>query len=294
MDDVNDLLIRMERLEHCPIIDEHSIGSFGIYPGSLVKARMAVVVITARGEYIAYRDRPPTTRDLVRKRARFVSQVDMGQHRTEIIGSTPAADDRFDFEFAVHLRWHVSEPKKVVRDGVRDVRAALEPLLLARMRPITRLFQPEQAADAESKVNDVIATISEAAELGITAEAIARLRMEDTVRDEFRLDRKVAAYRKIIAGGDLNQFAFTLATNPDDASAVVKALIQERDRARQDTISFVTNLVDSGAIERWQVADQIRVALQWLLESSDRVITGADDTRPPAFLPGAVDTGEPR
>jgi hypothetical protein len=291
---IDDVQTGTERSEHCPIIDEHSVGSLGVYPSSLVKARIAVVVITARGQYIPYTDRPPTIRELVRRRARFVSEVDMGWHRTEIVGSAPAAEDMFDFDFSVHLRWHVINPTQVVRDGVRDVRAALEPLLLARIRPITRLFQPEQAADAESKVNDVIATISEAAELGIAASAISRLRMEKTVRDEFRLDRKVVGYRRIIAGGDLNQFAFTLATNPSDASAVVKALIQERDRARQDTISFVTNLVQSGAIERWQVADQIRVALQWLLESSDRVITGTDDTRPPSFGPDIVDPDEPR
>jgi cysteinyl-tRNA synthetase len=195
----------------------------------------------------------------------------------------------YDFGIEVDLHWHVTDPRQVVRDGVRDVRAALQPLLLARIRPITRMFRPEGSADAESKVNEVLTTISEAGELGLTASAIARLRMEDAVRDEFRLDRKVLAYRKIIAAGDVNQFAFTLAMNPESAPTVVKALIDERDRARKETIDFVTNLVKSGAIERWQVADQIRVALQWLLDSSNRVITGTDETRPPSFGPDLAD-----
>lgn len=289
----HDVSNRAERLTHCPIIDEHQVGSFGVYPGSLVKARIAVVVITARGDYISYLDRPPTARELLRRRVRFVSEVDMGYHRTRIVGAVPAADDMFDFGIDVHLRWHVIEPRRVVRDGVRDVRAALEPLLLARIRPITRQFRPEQCADAESKVNDAIAMIPEAADFGIAADAIASLHMEDAVRDEFRLERKVFAYRRIIAGGDLNQFALTLAMHPDDAAAVVKALVEERDRARQETIDFVTRLVDSGAIERWQVADQVRVTLQWLLEGSNRVITGTDETRPPSVGPGVVDPGSP-
>lgn len=280
------------RPEHCPIIDEYPVGSFGMYPGSLIKARVAIVGITARGEYIAYKDCPPTTRELLRKRVRFVSEVDMGHHRTQITGTVPAADDTFDFQVDVNLHWRVSDPRTVVRDGILDVRAALEPLVLARIRPITRQFRPEQSADAEAKVNDALVTISEATQFGCQADAIARLRMEDAVRDGFRLDRKVVAYRKIIAAGDLSQFAFTLATNPDDASAVVKALVEERDRARKDTISFVTKLVDSGAIERWQVADQIRVALQWLLDGSNRVITGTDEVRPPAFGPDVVDPGQ--
>lgn len=278
------------RPDHCPIVDEYQVGSFGMYPGSLIKARIAVVGITARGEYIAYQDHPPTTRELVRRRVRYVSEVDMGHHRTQITGTAPAADDTFDFHVDVNLHWRVTDPTTVVRDGILDVRATLEPLVLARIRPITRQFRPEQSADAESKVNDVLVRISEATKFGFKADAIARLSMEDAVRDEFRLGRKVTAYRTIIAAGDLSQFAFTLAMNPNDASAVVKALIEERDRARQDTIDFVTKLVESGAIERWQVADQIRVALQWLLDGSNRVITGTDEVRPPTFTPDVIDT----
>lgn len=301
MEDINDVLSHdigdvargsdREQLDQCPIIDEHPVGSFGMYPGSLVKARLAVVVITARGEYIAYHDRPPTTRELVRKRVRFVSEVDMGHHRTQITGTVPAADDTFEFCVDMNLHWHVSEPRKVVRDGIRNVRTALQPLLLARIRPITRQFRPEESADAEEKVNVELARIPEAAEFGIEAEVVAILRMEDSVRNEFRLNRKVVAYRKIIAGGDLDQFAFTLAMKPEDASAVVTALVEERDRARTDTINFVTKLVESGAIERWQVADQIRVALQWLLDGSNRVITGTDEARPPSFGPEVLNPG---
>ena len=277
----------------CPIIDEYPVGSFGVYPSSLIKARIAVVGITARGEYIAYLDRSPTTRELVRKRVRFVSEVDMGLHQTRIISTAPATDDMFDFGVDVNLRWRVSDPTTVVRDGIRDVRATLGSLVLARIRSITRQFKPERSADAESKINDALAMFPEANSFGFVADGIARLSMADAVRDEFQLGRRVSAYRKIIAAGDLGQFAFILAMNPDDASAVVKALVEERDRARQDTIDFVTKLVESGAIERWQVADQIRVALQRLLDGSNRVITGTDEARPPSFGPDVINPDQP-
>jgi hypothetical protein len=62
-------------------------------------------------------------------------------------------------------------------------------------------------------------------------------------------------------------------------ATVIAMLVKERDRHRRDTVDFVTKLVESGSIERWQVADQVRKVLQWLQDGSNRVITGTDETR---------------
>ena len=56
-------------------------------------------------------------------------------------------------------------------------------------------------------------------------------------------------------------------------------LIKERDSHRHETVGFVTKLIESGAIERWEVEDQVRTVLQWLQEATNRVITGTDETR---------------
>jgi hypothetical protein len=41
----------------------------------------------------------------------------------------------------------------------------------------------------------------------------------------------------------------------------------------------VTKLIESGAIERWEIDDQVRTVLQWLKDTTNRVITGTDEAR---------------
>jgi hypothetical protein len=264
----------------CPIVSERPVGSLDMLRGlSPAGPRTAVVVVTARGAYVPYVINLPTKADLVRKRARFVSEVDLRWHSTRIRCALPSALDIFHFSAVVDLYWHVCDPVQVVKDGLRDVRSALEPPILARLRLLTRRYTEEQSADAETKLNAALRDLPEADQLGLEMTAFVQLGMDDAVRDQLRLEVRVAAYRDIIAAGDLNQVALRLAQDPQDAAAVVQLLIEERDRHRHDLVDFVTRLIDSGAIERHQIDDQVRAVLQWLREDSNHVITGKDEIR---------------
>jgi hypothetical protein len=264
-----------------PIADERPIGSFEFLRGnSLVKARTATVLITARGHYLVYTpDNPPNAGDLIRKRVKWLSEVDMGHHQARIRGDLPCQGDAFGFRATVDLHWRVRDPATVVRDGVRDVRAALEPPILGRLRPITREYTVEDSEGAERAANDALRRMPEVDAFGFDAVAFVRLGMDDAVRDRVRMKTRVDAYRSIIAAGDLSQFALRLAENPKDVAEVISLLIQERDSHRSDTVDFVTKLIDSGAIERWEIDDQIRTVLQWLRDTTNRVITGTDEAR---------------
>lgn len=215
----------------------------------------------------------------MRKRARFVSEVDLRWHSTKIRCVLPSARDIFDFSAVIDLYWHVYDPEQVVKDGLRDVRNALEPPIMARLRLLTRRYTEAQSADAEMKLNAALRDLPEAKQLGLEMTAFVQLGMDDAVRDQLRLEARVAAYRDIIASGDLNQVALRLAQDPQDAAAVVQLLIEERDRHRHDLVDFVTSLVDSGAIERHEINDQVRAVLQWLSEDTHHVITGKDEIR---------------
>ena len=264
-----------------PIREERSIGSFDLLRRtSLVKARTTTVLITARGRYIVYPPAsPPRLGELIRRQARFISEVDMGHHQTRIRGVLPCKGDAFGFPATVDLHWRVSDAETIVRDGVRDVGKALEPLILGRLRPVTRDCTVEQTERAELAANAALRRLPEVAAFGIEAMAFVRLGMDDDVRQRERLTSRVAAYRSILAAGDLNQFALRLAENPKDVADVITMLIQERDTHRHDTVDLVTRLIDSGAIERWEVDDQVRTVLQWLQDSTNRVITGTDEAR---------------
>lgn len=263
------------------IADERAVGTFELLRGpSLVKARTTTVVITARGEYVPYSpDNPPTMVDLIRKRARFLSEVDMGHHQSRIRADLPGKGDVFGFPATVDLHWRVRHAVTVVRDGLRDVRTALEAPILARLRPITRDFRVEDSEGAEKAANAALGRMPEAGAFGLDAVAFVQLGMDDAVRSRVRMEVRVKTYRSIIASGDLSQFALRLAENPKDVAAVISLLVKERDTHRHDTVDFVTKLIDSGAIERWEIEDQIRTVLQWLKEMTNTVITGTDEAR---------------
>ena len=62
-----------------------------------------------------------------------------------------------------------------------------------------------------------------------------------------------------------------LARNPEEVAAVVEMVVRCGGNHRQVT-SFLTTLLDSGAIDRWEVNDTVQTALDWLQESNDRVV----------------------
>jgi hypothetical protein len=84
---------------------------------------------------------------------------------------------------------------------------------------------------------------------------------------------RIAVYREIIASGDVEQFALRLANHPDEISAVTEIIREDQLTRRQDTIDFIKHMVDSGVVERWEVGDQVREALEWLRDATARVVT---------------------
>jgi len=51
-----------------------------------------------------------------------------------------------------------------------------------------------------------------------------------------------------------------------------------RQEDHRQVTNFLTTLLDSGAINRWEVNDTVQTALDWLKESNDRVVqTGETD-----------------
>lgn len=97
--------------------------------------------------------------------------------------------------------------------------------------------------------------------------------------------KRIAVYREIIASGDVEQFALRLANHPGEISAVTEIIREDQLTRRQDTIDFIKHMVDSGVVERWEVGDQVREALEWLRDATARVVTDnhhrATETDPP-------------
>ena len=86
------------------------------------------------------------------------------------------------------------------------------------------------------------------------------------------LDLKVSRYRSLMEAGDINRFAVQLAQNPDDVASVVQAIQAEKERDRRYATEFVSQLLESGVIEKWEMSDQARAALEILRISTQDLI----------------------
>lgn len=100
-------------------------------------------------------------------------------------------------------------------------------------------------------------------------------KVQDANQHEITQER-IRLYRGIIAAGDVERFALRLASNPDDISAITAIIREDQLTSRRDTIDFISHMVDTGVVERWEVSDQVREALEWLRDATARVVTDKD------------------
>lgn len=128
---------------------------------------------------------------------------------------------------------------------------------------ITHLTLDEAATEHNAKMMKLRWALEE-------EEAEQRLRMMKNQNEQEITAERIAVYREIIASGDVERFALRLANHPDEISAVTEIIREDQLTSRQDTINF---MVDSGVVERWEVSDQVREALEWLRDATARVVT---------------------
>lgn len=264
-----------------PIADHYSVKRFEfLHRRPAVDANIALVFATLRKGLVDFvPGRVPTLGELLWSGIRTVYEIDMALHQTQIRIELPSADEAFAFQAEIDVQWRVRDARRVVIDGIKDVREALAPSASARLREITRRYAIEAAANAEDAANSELRGAPVGVEFGLEVTAFVRLTMDAPTKEHAANLRGVQRYRQIITAGDTDQFALLLSQNPSDSGAVLRALSEERDSNRRLTADFVNKLIESGAIERWEIDEQVRTALDWLKESTDRVIR-PDESQP--------------
>jgi hypothetical protein len=298
-----------------PIIGERHVGRFEVLLRRRpVRGHVGLVLVTQRGEHHSFRpDRQPTTGELLWLGSGTLYEVDMGRHWARVELEVPSRTEAFSFDAVVDVEWWVADPVPVVKHSVHDVRKALEPNLRQRLSAITRKWEVEDSAHAEDEATDSLAGMPVGAEYGLDTRAFVRLRMDtpsvqhaSNVRDVHReieleratqelrlvreestsalITRRVQRYRVILQSGNLDQFALQLAQNPDETPAVIQMLREERHNNRRAVTDFVTRLLDSGAVDRHEIDDQVREALRWLKDATDTVL---GDPNKPARIPAS-------
>lgn len=276
-----------------PVVAEQQIGWWEPLRGRLpVDARTARVFVTRSGRNIVFPpDRQPTVGELLWQGVRRVYEVDTGAHWTRIETELPSRGDHFAFRAEIDLRWRAVDPLLVVTSGLTEVRHVLTPLLLTRLRAVTRRFDIRDAHQAENDAAADLADDPPGADLGLRVQVFIRFAMDDPTLEHAAVQRRVDQFRRIIAEGDFHQFALQLALKPDDIDTVIKELVHERDSSRAAVFDFVTRMLQSDALERWQVEDHVRAMLDWLSESSNKVLAGTDEARMVSFGSSSRESG---
>ncbi|MEQ0565599.1 hypothetical protein ABJI51_41525 [Amycolatopsis sp. NEAU-NG30] len=265
---------------YAPIVGFEQVGRL-----SLLRKRaahrpwVARVFVKGNGELDVFSwTKQPTTGELVWGGYRSVYDVDLSLRNLSLAITLPSAGDAFVFRTEVDVQWQVKAPETVVVNGLRDIRPLVVPRLLAGLRHASRALAAADVETAEKAANNEFPKDWLLSEQGLWTNILVRLRMDAQTERAVRLDAEVRAFKKLIEQGDLDQFALQLAQNPGNVQAVVEALVAERDTHRKDVLDFVTKLIESDALDRWQIEDDIRVMMQWM-QTSIRMVTGTDEAR---------------
>jgi hypothetical protein len=283
-----------------------------------IRARVALVLVGVNGRPRLFDpDKRPTVGELFWGGAGTLYEVDMSLNRTSIELDLPSHGDTAAFHVSASVEWRVLKPLLTVENGISDVRETLMPPLRERLSRITRGYHARAVANAEEEAvkknreeEDIGApyglrtkiylhfTMHEAAAAQLTkleyvAHEIAveeethKLNLLQARNTQQLLDLKVTRYRSLMEAGDINRFALQLAQNPDDVASVVQAIQAEKERDRRYATEFVSQLLESGVIEKWEMSDQARAALEILKTSTQNLI------KPPE-VPSGTNSEEPR
>jgi hypothetical protein len=275
----------VEGSKHAPIVGEHHFGRFHIFHRRTpMRPWVARVFVLGNGRIVEFgRDKQPTTGELLWGGYRAMYEVDLALHRLGLEITLPSSGDEFVFRAVADVQWRVSDPKLVVRCGITDIRDVMVPELLDGLRKSTRSLLATDVELAEKSANGLFSHNWLTETYGLWTRVLVRLRLDEQKEENARLAADVQAYKVLISAGDLDQFALQLARNPENVDEVVQQLVRERDTHRRDVCDFLTKLLASDALDRWQIDDQVRVLLQWMDTSISRVLTGTDTARPDPF-----------
>lgn len=253
------------------------------------RAHVGLVVMTLSGEYRAF---PPEMRLTLSERywksGATLYEVDTGRHTTSIELDVPSRSPAFSFHAIVELEWRVTDLVQVVKHEIRNIPKTLEPYLWQRLSATTRRFEIMDGAAAEREATMNLNEHTIGGDIGLATRAFIRLRMEafsvhhtlavrDTSRtvgqeyDKRALDVVHERYREIVESGDAGRVALQLARDPDETSTVLQMMLKYSDN-RRNVSEFVSQVLDSGAIDRYAINDQVRDALQLLKEATERLL----------------------
>lgn len=184
------------------ILDRQPVARGLLAPAKPTEPNVAVVYSTGSGEVACFDGRPLRRSQHVMSKYRFRYDVDLSAHqRTARLEQTPLRSrDGYSFDAEIDIRFHVTDPEKVVRFNVGNALPLVYGFVKEQpLREIARRYGIRNAYEAEAEINHLLTMPVELVE-GITV-FYCRIRLEPDQRALVHLQELVRLEREGVIGG---------------------------------------------------------------------------------------------
>jgi hypothetical protein len=214
-----------------------------------------------------------------RGRVRRAHSVDVSDHHLRLTCDLPSMGDAHRYEATLHCTCVVGRPEEVVLHSIKDVGAALRPLLQEAMRQVSRRYQIEDSAGAEQAVHAelqrreedegfhpafALARISVSLDLDSTArfhaEQVRKQRHEQRMADDAAGSqiRRAEQFRRLVEEGDWGMLRLALAQNIDRLPQVLQAMRNGADARFQNGFQALRFLVENRVVGPEDIPQSLR------------------------------------
>jgi hypothetical protein len=181
---------------------------------------------------------------------RRLYRVDVGNRGVSITVTAPSRDPAFPFTVTVAVGSQIIDPVVVVRDGVRDMAAALQPSLTGIVRAVAAHFDLAESTAAEAAI---IARLNAAYPLSsvrltgfaVTVDVVDTSGVLTATREVKVHEIRLNAMRPVVEGGRDELLAHSMAINNGDPTPFLDAEQEERENATQASLQALAMLMGS-------------------------------------------------
>jgi hypothetical protein len=226
--------------------------------------------------------------------------VDVANRGLSFTINAPSADAAFPFTVTVRFACRVVDPVAVVRDGVRDMTAALLPSLGAVVRETAARFDALQPTAAEGAIADRLnsAYPSRTLELGAYAVSVTPVDTEEFVTEQRKIrvhKMKYEAMKPIANGSREDMLAHVMSIDDRNPMAMLDRERADREAETRAQLDALRILMDKDGIEDFDAAEVRKQALSEFFPGGGTAGIGKRDSvreRLARRSSGAIEKGE--
>lgn len=145
------------RSDENPIIRDEELGRWRISTGRPAPQAHTRLVFLDSRKQLHSPDQPITLGEAVWGSLRRLYEVDMSEHEAELTSRLPCREQGLYFEVGLSFTWRVHDARRVVQQGLRDVRLVYSRHIETMVRRHSERFELKRRVEAERTIQDELA-----------------------------------------------------------------------------------------------------------------------------------------